>query len=603
MIGTHRSPSAGKRIFFLTLFFAFIFIQNTLSQETKSGQDGNNFQVRLEPIKIPKEFAKATVPGALQYACSPKTEELRAFFEFNRTPFDPKLVHRNTQTTYCHIFYRPTVPGFRAHSEADPVQGVVFGVESRSYLAQRNRKVGDSLDIAKAMAHLTPTALEMVLNTRVDVSEHWLYEAERHHFEASEHAVETVPNPAARENFWAQDYVKSGAITGESVVLLPRMAYEGSPENGAVFEPLLDTLQQTHWVRSKLSWDGGDLLVSRDPHNPNRHVLFYGDAARPYWAKSLNDSEYAHVLKIEFGADSAVDVGGIATHADYALNFLPDSATALVSRPVYESYPLSNYALQVLLEIHGNVPALLEIAAFYGEGALPKIEDRRQLMDLIKKALDDSVEWPRMMDVVVIRRAQLYADKYCDGDLPRCLMSNHLEELMERDPELARAWVEVASDLKAQERSSSAMLGLLASQLAEPDRKVDRRVEELINDLQGLGFHVVEVPRIGGLSGTLTKWAGISYTNFVTIHQSVFMPVFGLGPFEREVIAGIQDRLPKPYRVIPIYAREALASNGGIHCVTGLLRSNQPDIAPASNGAPSEDTESLPVDTGAWSAW
>jgi|GEM_PF-2952842 len=58
--------------------FAFIFVQNTLAQEAKSGQDGNNFQVRLEPAKIPEKFTRATVPGVLQYACSPDRVPTRA---------------------------------------------------------------------------------------------------------------------------------------------------------------------------------------------------------------------------------------------------------------------------------------------------------------------------------------------------------------------------------------------------------------------------------------------------------------------------------------------------------------------------------------------
>ena len=40
-------------------------------------------------------------------------------------------------------------------------------------------------------------------------------------------------------------------------------------------------------VRSRLSWEGGDLQFTRDPRDPRRLVLFYGSFAKPYWAETL----------------------------------------------------------------------------------------------------------------------------------------------------------------------------------------------------------------------------------------------------------------------------------------------------------------------------
>src|SRR5262249_51581963 len=113
----------------------------------------------------------------------------------------------------------------------------------------------------------------------------------------------TLLDRGVERSFWGiQDAFKSGRAPRGPPLLVPRRLFEGRPENGEATEALLAGLcRQDRAVRSRLSWDGGDLQFTRDPRDPRRLVLHHGGSARPYWAESLTDAEFAHVLALEFG--------------------------------------------------------------------------------------------------------------------------------------------------------------------------------------------------------------------------------------------------------------------------------------------------------------
>jgi agmatine/peptidylarginine deiminase len=50
------------------------------------------------------------------------------------------------------------------------------------------------------------------------------------------------------------------------------------------------------------------------------------------------------------------------------------------------------------------------------------------------------------------------------------------------------------------------------------------------------------------------------------------MPEFGLGEPEWALFDRVRAAIPEKYRIVPVYARHVLLYNGGLHCVTGLIR-------------------------------
>jgi hypothetical protein len=51
-----------------------------------------------------------------------------------------------------------------------------------------------------------------------------------------------------------------------------------------------------------------DLTLTRDPNNPARTILLYGDEARALFGHSVSDDEYAYLLRVKFAVDEAIHV-------------------------------------------------------------------------------------------------------------------------------------------------------------------------------------------------------------------------------------------------------------------------------------------------------
>jgi hypothetical protein len=66
-------------------------------------------------------FPGAAAPAALSLACAERADQLARYFDSRRLPFDPALVRKPGQAR-CHIYYEPTIRGFRAHPDSAPIQ-------------------------------------------------------------------------------------------------------------------------------------------------------------------------------------------------------------------------------------------------------------------------------------------------------------------------------------------------------------------------------------------------------------------------------------------------------------------------------------------------
>ncbi len=122
------------------------------------GLFGAQPEIRLTSIAVDTEFPESSEANSLRLACSTEVEGLRDFFFDQGVPFRPELV-RIGATENCHVFYRSTIPGFRADSSDRPIQELFFSVETIRFLTSCETGSGDVLDIAKAAALLELTRL------------------------------------------------------------------------------------------------------------------------------------------------------------------------------------------------------------------------------------------------------------------------------------------------------------------------------------------------------------------------------------------------------------------------------------------------------------
>jgi len=110
-------------------------------------------EVELAAVPPSARWVGATEPQALRLACSRAPGELEAFFAQEDLPFRPDLVRRAGDRG-CHVFYRPTVRGFRAAPDDDPLTEILFDTDPLLYLAAapHSRGAGGRAEAARPRA-------------------------------------------------------------------------------------------------------------------------------------------------------------------------------------------------------------------------------------------------------------------------------------------------------------------------------------------------------------------------------------------------------------------------------------------------------------------
>ncbi len=528
--------------------------------------------IQFYDVNVYSGFSGAISPNSIQLACSSRQDVLMTHFVSHRLPFDPLIVRRIDNQT-CHIHYEPSIHGFRAHSEGHAIRGMFVDIPHMRLLARPGVPLGDSLDIVKAVLAKAPGAIDVSLGVAGSVPRPLINRSLQVHFPNSRHRINLRPNPDVQVNSWSQDFIKSGEVRETTRLLTPRRIFEGDKANGEQFKALLDALASKRTGRSRISWEGGDLMFVRSPRDPQRLLLFYGDAARPYWADNLTEEEYAYVLRVEFGADEAIYFGSVAPHVDYVVSFIPEHQTALLVQPVTGNLELAQAAVKMLsLTFSAPVPTLVRQleSALTGPESLQLNSAR--IRELLAQARRESLGWAMPVDGAAYERIDAYMKEACPQDALACVGPRQLPSLVANHPDLLADWVQMAAVLRAGQSLPVAMFSVIEDQLPGQTAEKERRLREKAETLERLGFRVIRVPWIGGEMTGSQLWAGVSYANLLLLDHTLFVPVFGFGVPEQKLVEDIEPRLPAGYRVVPILARSALLQNGGVHCVMGLVR-------------------------------
>jgi hypothetical protein len=325
-------------------------------------------------------------------------------------------------------------------------------------------------------------------------------------------------------------------------------------------------------VRSKLSWEGGDLQFTRDPRDPQKLVLYYGRFVKPYWGESLTQEEFEYVLTLEFGADRAVDLGDLAPHVDYFVSFLPRARTALVSVPRSGDLDLARAAVERLLaQFSGCEPrVLLDLREALSSPHPAPTEIAR----LVQRARQGQEGWSFDVDDALLDRTRELVARVCP-EREDCFGPEDQVRLAEADPALFEEWIHAVQHARDEQSVVTAHLDLLESQLEPIPGELRQRTEEKIAELEAMGFEVIRIP---AYRVNLTKerdWPGISYVNALVVDEQVFVPRFGLGEVEDGIFRLVQEKLPSGYTLVPVDAQRVLTRNGGLHCLAGLIRSHE----------------------------
>jgi hypothetical protein len=495
--------------------------------------------------------------------------ELEELFAREGLPFRPDLVRRSGGKA-CHVLYRPTVPGLRAAPDDDPITEILFDTDPLLYLATGARNRGEPVGAMREVLRRIRRPLEVgILFHRVHEDAAYARATTRN-FGDTPHRITILDRGGERNFWWVQDYLKSGTSARGPTILVPYRIFEGSPENGQVFEPLLARLsRQDRVVRSRLSWEGGDLQFTRDPRDARRLVLYYGHSAKPYWAETLTSREFEYVLSLEFGADRAVDLSGLAPHVDYFVSFLPREKVALVSLPVSGDLRVARAAVETLLaRFSGREPKSL---ADLRDELSPPDPDLRRVRQTLERARQEQPEWQFGIDPGLTERVRSLVAGACPEGEDCFSVPNQLR-MMEADPASFEEWIYATQSARHEPAIMRAHLDLVEGQLDPLPESVRRLALEKAAELEQIGFRVIRIPAFRADLNGRRDWPGISYVNALVVDQQVFVPRFGLGEVEDELLREVGRQISPGHSIVPIDAQQVLIRNGGLHCLAGLVR-------------------------------
>ncbi len=531
--------------------------------------------VTLVPIPNVRQFPEATEPGVITYACSQSAESLAAYFHSQGLRFEPSLVRKQQSFRACHIHYRPTVAGFRAAPDDRPITALHAAANPMSFIVGR-QPTGDTLDVLKVVLPKLVPPIEVVLRVSGGFDQrNWPAALDRH-FPDGMSRPKLRPSGALHDHPWVQDHMKSGQAGGRLCILTPRRLFEGRASDGEANVPLLDNMKSDIFVRSRLSWEGGDLQVVGDPRKPGDTILFHGQTARLYWGADLEPREVSWILRTEFGTDSVIDLSSVGPHADYLVSFLPADSIALVAQPVYGSTNLIDAVLHELERLNGagSMTALRERTwRLLSDGADDQsIQAITRIVAALRARLSSL---PPPADEELDNALVAYEAQYCPGNPDRCFDGLGKNRMLAVAPDLLRRATDHATAVEQRNLATNRLLALFEAQLPGAPPLYRSELEQVAAMVRRLGFRVIRVPFLP-VWHEMAPWAGISYVNLLAVNRALFVPQFGLGKFEEKLYSDLRGKLARGYEVVPAPSRALLLDNGGVHCVFGIVRSVEP---------------------------
>ncbi len=533
--------------------------------------------VTFVPVQVSSRFAAAIADGALSYACAPFSQYLADFFKARSLPFEASLLRKDEHGS-CHIFYEPSLRGFGASPVNAPAAELFFNIDALALLTGRPEKIGDSLDIAREILSEVKRPLAVTLNVGIPGHEAYYERALRLRFGACADRFTLHHVPLGKVDPWIQDFMKSGQFGSARKILISRRAFEGNPENGAAFQPMLDSFPEPEFVRSKLSFEGGDLAFVRDPID-RRLTMFYGTSAQEYWGAGLTRDEFEYVLKLEFGAAKAIYAGGVTPHVDYHLKFLRTGRIALLAEPVSGNLQLARAALAILLRSYpeprpAQLTGLARILSPAGDVLRP---NAGQIIEATRRASAAPGLWKVQVSDQTRRQIDDFVRQHCPANPLACVQGENLSNMLDDHPDILAHWVRSGTSLNMQDKLALRLFEIIRRQASPPDDAARAALDQQAEVLQTLGYRVIRVPWLPGDGAPLSQWPGISYTNSVEIDDLLFVPEMGFEKVEAGWFDRLQRALGDSYRVVALPAQRLLIDNGGLHCAMAIARENTPN--------------------------
>jgi hypothetical protein len=254
--------------------------------------------------------------------------------------------------------------------------------------------------------------------------------------------------------------------------------------------------------------------------------------------------------------------------------FLPAARAAIISQPDRENMPISRAALELLLKLYaGREPPDLKALADQYVGLGRHFEgDADRCRYLIAKLKQILPTIPQPVEASTAARLDKVVATLCPKDEMACFTPEGKRAMVREMPDDARVLVNAAVKMSDARELEQRLLSLMEMQLPGAPIPDQTKMDIRVRDIERMGFKIIRVPRFPGGPGG-DHWPGISFVNLLLVDKTLFVPTFGLGKAEDDIVAKLAKQLPEGHTLHPVYSRHALMYNGGVHCSFGIFRS------------------------------
>lgn len=440
---------------------------------------------------------------------------------------------------------RPSVPGFEALDDAGEVELGALRIQVPVGAYWQAREDGGGVDLTRELAERLPD-VELVgaidqrnLDPFLALAREWELDQRKAPF-----TLLPQDMPVAQ---WAQDDGKVGRASGAVVTLTPRYASrqdEASSWTPGEMRAIEHFAAAGHRVaRSPLIFQGGNLLVVRDPKRGER-VLLAGEAELyRNTALGLSLEQALEAFRVEFGVARVLVLPAVSYHVDYEVG--PRVIGGELVCFVNDDEAAAALVLGVTVDVLEREKRLDAATAAAARDALAK-RDTSAVEGSLAPAL-----FQHMLQPGVFKEsfAKLFKQGAGDSHVANFHRILHALDVLLMTPVKGRV------DDRFLQGFIDAFQGRIAAR------------KELLELLRAQGWRVVPVPSISNGARSL------SYLNGVHARGLYLMPAWGglFAPVDAAVRARFEQEFGPGVRVVPILTGESQRRHGAVRCAVSVL--------------------------------
>jgi hypothetical protein len=449
--------------------------------------------------------------------------------------------------------FRPTEPGFKVAEETGEHEIGLLRLQIGGGYSDGIIR-GGSIDVSGQLVAALPKA-DILMSVPEDYLEniHWLalhcWPLKRvNHLSL---VPEKLPVSA-----WAQDNGKAGSLTGNRGKLVPATLvprYASRDEIASMFMAaesfLADGLRAANHpvFQSPLLFQGGNILVAREPANGRRILLLSETELHRNRALGLTEDQVIEAFHVEFAVDQCVVLPAVSYHLDYdiTLRMHEGEVVAFVNN--------TTAAAHVILQ--------RAIAAFEQAGLMPARTAATALQQLARKEYA-----PVIRSLAPVIAPHISNQGQFRTGFVRLFSSEATDS-----PVLNMQCFFAAMDVLASSSLSNSEFDAdeFTKKYFTALRDLDTTARQQQKILRKLGWKIVAVPSMPDL------YRSINYLNGIHDKDRYIMPAVGgfYSALDQAAETAFKNALGGSVAVVRIFTQEIQRHNGGLHCVAAAYPS------------------------------